>query len=62
MAKLREIRLSRRMTQEELAFKSGLSTFTIARLEAGKNIPRNKTIRSLAKILKVKFEEIEFKG
>ena len=60
MAKLRDIRVKRVLSQADLAEKANLTTETICRLERGHRKPYFKTIRKLAKALKVKPEEIEF--
>lgn len=62
MASLREIREDQLLTREELAHASGLSVMTLARLETGINKPRFRTIRALAKALKVQAKSIEFPG
>lgn len=46
--KLREVRESRHMTQEELAEKSGISRVTISAMENG--VERNTTSRTLVKL------------
>jgi len=60
MAKLREIRERRYMTQEELAGKAKLSKSTIATLEVGSHRPRMRTMRQLAEALGVEPGEIEW--
>jgi transcriptional regulator with XRE-family HTH domain len=59
MPTLKELREKKFMNREELAYKANISMMTIVRLETGKNVPRYKTIKALAKALKVKPEEIE---
>ena len=52
MSKLKVIRESNNLTQEELSEKSGISVRTIQRIETGKN-PKGYTLRILAKVLEV---------
>lgn len=59
--KIREYRKKKKMTQAELAQKSGVSRVTISQLEAG--IERNtssKTLLSIAKALNSTIDEIFF--
>jgi len=60
MMKLKQLRQKRFLTQEELAEMAGLTALSISRWENGKRKPRFKSIRRLAKALKVDPEEIEF--
>ena len=60
MDSLRELRESAMLTQEELAKKAGINPVTLSRLETGAHPPRFKTIRALARALKVDPREIEF--
>ncbi|MFA4835959.1 MAG: helix-turn-helix transcriptional regulator [Dehalococcoidia bacterium] len=60
MMKLKQLRQKRFLTQEELAELAGLTPLSISRWENGKRKPRFKSIRRLAKALKVDPEEIEF--
>jgi transcriptional regulator with XRE-family HTH domain len=61
MAKLKELRLKKFLSQAELAKESGISEGTINRLEKGNtHEPNFKTIRDLAKALGVDPHEIEF--
>jgi transcriptional regulator with XRE-family HTH domain len=55
---LRQIRLSRYLTQKELAAKSGLSRVAVARLEAGAESARFSTLRKLAEALGVEPGEL----
>lgn len=57
---LREIREAKALSQEDLARLSGTSRSTIADLELSNRKPRPSTRRKLAKVLKVKPQEIEF--
>ena len=58
MARLREHRLRRTLTQHELAKLSGVSRPTIAALELGYRRAHPQTARKLAQALKVKPEEL----
>jgi len=60
MMKLKQLRQKRFLTQEELAEMAGLTPLSISRWENGKRKPRFKSIRRLAKALKVDPEDIEF--
>jgi transcriptional regulator with XRE-family HTH domain len=60
MAYLRELREAALLTQAELATKAGINPVTLSRLENGIHPPRFRTIRALAKVLKVDPKEIEF--
>ena len=54
---LREGRLSKGLTQKELAEKSNISIRSIQRIENGDLIPRSYTLKTLASILELSFEE-----
>jgi transcriptional regulator with XRE-family HTH domain len=58
MARLRELRHRRVLTLEELAEKAGVGRNTIWRLEHGVMGAQPRTIRKLAKALKVEPEEL----
>jgi transcriptional regulator with XRE-family HTH domain len=58
MARLRELRRRRVLTLEELAEKAGVGRNTIWRLEHGVMGAQPRTIRKLAKALKVEPEEL----
>ena len=60
MNKLKTLRESHFLSQEDLAKISNMTVSTINRLENGKQKPRLTTIRKLAKALKVKPGDIEF--
>jgi len=51
--KLKEVRISRLLTQEELAEEAGLSPSTVVNIERDQAEPRFSTIRKLAKALDV---------
>lgn len=51
--KLREVRVRRLLTQEELAEKAGLSPSTVVNIERDQAAPRFRTIRKLAGALDV---------
>ena len=56
--KIREIRLSKKMTQQMLAEKSGMPRTVISRIESGKG---NITIETLAKLADSMDEDIEIR-
>lgn len=62
--RISEIRKSKKFTQEELAWKTGLSRNFIALIEKGKKKPSIETLRKIAKVLEVEisafFKEIEY--
>jgi transcriptional regulator with XRE-family HTH domain len=51
--RLREVRLSKLLTQEEVARRAGLSEATVNRLETGATEARISTVRKLAAALEV---------
>jgi len=53
-ALLRQYRQQRALSQDELAEAAGVSRTTILKLEAGQRQPRPKTLRKLARALRVK--------
>ena len=56
--KIKELRLKRGMSQDQLADITGLSLRTVQRVESGQNIPRGDTLSRLASAFKVSTEEI----
>jgi transcriptional regulator with XRE-family HTH domain len=62
MSNLRKLREERLLTQEELAERVGVTPLTISRWENSKRKPRLKSIRKLAKVLKVDPKDIKFTG
>ena len=56
--KLKKLRESRRLTQEALAAKAGISRAYLARLEMGLHDPHLSRLRKLAKALRVKVSEL----
>lgn len=54
---LREGRLSKGFTQKELSERSNISIRSIQRIENGDIIPRSHTLKTLAEILELSFEE-----
>ncbi len=59
--KIKEVREEKRMTQEELAKKSGISRTTISGLENGTmRFPSSKTLLSIAKALDTSLDQIFF--
>lgn len=60
MSTLRELRLKLCMTQAELAQMAGVCRDTVNQIERGEQRPALRTIRKLAKALKVNPGDIEF--
>ena len=60
MAKLKEIRKRKALSQRDLADQSGITHATICRIEIGKQKPNPSTHRKLAKALGVDPSELEF--
>jgi transcriptional regulator with XRE-family HTH domain len=56
--KIKELRIQKGLTQEELAEKTGLSTRTIQRIENGEVDPRIYTLSSIAEALDIAYEEL----
>ncbi len=56
--RLKDLRIRRALTQQELAEKAGLSTNALNRLELDKAEPRMSTLRKLAKALSVEPAEL----
>ena len=60
--KLRELRISREITQSALAEKAGVTKPTISHIECGSFPPRMETMLKVAKALEVQLTDIdEFK-
>jgi transcriptional regulator with XRE-family HTH domain len=57
-AVVRRLREERGMTQEALAFASGVTTGSIARIELVQSVPGWDTVRSIAKALGVRMAEL----
>lgn len=60
MATIRELRLRNFLSQAELAEKVGVGVLSVSRWENGKQRPQLRTIRKIAKVLKVDPKDIEF--
>jgi transcriptional regulator with XRE-family HTH domain len=56
--RLREWRLAKVMTQEELAQRSGLTETTISRIESSRSEARISTVRKLAEALEISPQEL----
>ena len=56
--KIKEIRLKKGMSQEELATKSQVSLRTIQRIEKNENEPRGKTMQLICDALEINIEEL----
>jgi transcriptional regulator with XRE-family HTH domain len=55
---IKEARLKKGLTQEELAFQTDISVRTIQRIESGEVDPRSYTLQSIAKVLEIDFEHL----
>lgn len=58
MARLKELRVEKMLSQEELHKKSGVARDTISRLERGAGQAQYRTIRRLADALEVPYREL----
>jgi len=56
--RIRELRVIKGYSQEELADQSGLSVRTIHRIEKGETIPRGNTLHLLCDVFEVKVEDL----
>ena len=56
--KIKELRISKNLSQEELSEKSGVSLRTIQRLESGGTEARGQTLQKLAKIFGVDYNNL----
>jgi transcriptional regulator with XRE-family HTH domain len=56
--RLRDLRVRRALTQQELAEKANVGTNTVARLERNETEPHMSTLRKLARALGVEPEEL----
>jgi len=56
--RLRELRLKKHLTQEQLAEKTGLSVTFVGLIERGVNIPSVKTCNKIARALGVTLDEL----
>ncbi len=57
-AVLRRLRLERGSTQEALAYRSGITTGSLARIELGQATPTWTTVRQIAEALEVSLVEL----
>ena len=58
MSKIRELRLKRGLTQEEVAKRLGVTRTSVVFWEQGKQEPRANKIKPLAKILRCKVTDL----
>ena len=58
LARLRQVRERKALTQEELAAKAGITRTALSRLESGAAEPRPSTVRKLAAALSVEPEAL----
>jgi transcriptional regulator with XRE-family HTH domain len=56
--RLKEVRKSKNLSQEELAYKSGLSLSQIARIETAKTNPTLSTIFRIARTMEIQLWEL----
>lgn len=59
--KIKELRIKKGFSQEELAGKSGLSVRTIQRIENNDTIPRGESLQRIATALQVKIEDFFYR-
>lgn len=48
---IKRLRIERKLTQEDLAYKAGVTTGTLSRTESGETSPSWRTVQKLAKAL-----------
>ena len=58
MHRIRELRISQKLSQQELATKLGIDRSTVAKWETGTHSPRTDKLRQLAKVLNCSLEEL----
>lgn len=58
MKKIKELRISRGLTQNDIAIELGLSQSTVAMWENGKNVPSSSVLPKLSKILGCTIDEL----
>lgn len=56
--RLKSLRSEKALTQEALAKRSGINRVTIARIEAGEQLPRYQTVLALAEALEIPIERL----
>lgn len=56
--RVRELRLARRWTQEQLAEEAGLTSVQLSRIETGTNEPKLTTILRLARALRLPLRDV----
>ncbi|MGG5506080.1 MULTISPECIES: helix-turn-helix domain-containing protein [unclassified Myroides] len=56
--RIRELRVVKGYSQEELADRSGLSVRTIQRIEKGETVPRGNSLQQLSEVLQISVEEL----
>lgn len=56
--KIVEARRNKGLTQEEVADRANVTVRTIQRIESGETIPRNFTLKAIAQVLGIPFEEL----
>ena len=56
--KFKEIRIKKKLTQEDISFKSGLSVYYVSKVERGQANPSLKTIEKIAQALNVSIKDL----
>ncbi|WP_363324688.1 helix-turn-helix domain-containing protein [Leifsonia virtsii] len=56
--RLRQVRMDRRLSQEDLAARAGLGPGTVARIEGGHQSPRVSTVVRLANVLEIPVRQL----
>jgi transcriptional regulator with XRE-family HTH domain len=59
--KIAEARKNKGLTQEEVADRASVTVRTIQRIESGETIPRNFTLKAIAEVLGIPFNELVYK-
>lgn len=57
-AAVRRLRIERNLTQEAVAFRAGVTTGSVARLELGQSVPGWDTVRQIASALDTSLREL----
>lgn len=57
MKKLRELRIERKMTQQDIAERLGISRVAVTKWETGEALPRAEMLPKIAKLLRCKIDD-----
>lgn len=60
ISNIKQLRIEKELSQEQLSESSGVSLRTIQRLESGETIGREKTLKKIADALNVNYKEISY--